>query len=194
MVCSVSPKLFFLVLVHSKPDNFQHRQIIRDTWGSVSQIEGRRIKVLFLIGKFPSTDLTVQSGNTSKINISHEETIQEPKAMNFEDRITFYNRFYGPKSLKGYRYSTFKSNMKRKFSNRFGKERTILHEGVSKNDPNLKGYNHFSHHQQESGQQDYNALQEKIIEEHLRFDDIIQGNFIDNQQSSINKHLSGYKV
>ena len=183
------------MLVHSKPSHFERRQTIRDTWGSVSQIEGRRIKVLFLIGNSPSSDLTIHPTNTSKTSISQERTVQEPKSMNFDERITPYNPFYGMNSLKTYKSGTAKSNLEPRFSNRLGKERTVLRRGNLKNieDKSIT-HDHFSKFEQEIDQEDYEVLENNIIEEHIRFDDIIQGDFIDNQKNSIDKHLLGYKV
>lgn len=184
------------MLVHSKPAHFERRQIIRDTWGSVSQIEGRRIKVLFLIGNFPSSDLTVQPINTSKTSKIQERTVQEPKSMNFDERITVYNPFYGIiNSLKGYKHSTVKSNLKPKFSNRLAKERTILRRGnIKSNQDKLIPHDHLSQAKQTIDQQEYQVLQNDVLEEHSRFDDIIQGHFTDNEKNSIHKHLLGYKV
>lgn len=41
---------FFQILVHSKPEHFEARSLIRDTWGSVKEIEGHIIRVSFLMG------------------------------------------------------------------------------------------------------------------------------------------------
>ena len=48
-VCSTD-NLYFLVLVHSSPENFELRQAVRDNWGSVKEIGGNAIRVLFLLG------------------------------------------------------------------------------------------------------------------------------------------------
>jgi len=52
-------KLYFLVLVHSKPDNFKERELIRQTWGSVHKVEGWEVRTVFLLGKY--TKNTVKS-------------------------------------------------------------------------------------------------------------------------------------
>jgi len=43
--------LYFLILVHSKPEHFLKRRIIRDTWGSVKKYKNLNMNVLFLMGK-----------------------------------------------------------------------------------------------------------------------------------------------
>jgi len=47
-----SEKLYFLVLVHSKPDNFKERELIRQTWGSVHKMQGWEVRTVFLLGKY----------------------------------------------------------------------------------------------------------------------------------------------
>lgn len=49
-VCKDS-NLYFLFLVHSKPDNEELRRIIRDNWGSVRGIDNSVIRVVFLLGQ-----------------------------------------------------------------------------------------------------------------------------------------------
>lgn len=44
-------KLYFLVLVHTKPDHFQERRLIRETWGSVAALQGWQMRVVFLMGQ-----------------------------------------------------------------------------------------------------------------------------------------------
>jgi len=50
-VDSENEKLYFLVLVHSKPDNFLERKLIRETWGSVKKYKQWRMQVIFVMGK-----------------------------------------------------------------------------------------------------------------------------------------------
>ena len=47
-----SDKLYFLVLVHSKPDNFKERELIRQTWGSVHKVQGWEVRTVFLLGQY----------------------------------------------------------------------------------------------------------------------------------------------
>jgi len=44
-------KLYFLVLVHSRPDHFKERELIRRTWGSVTKLQGWQVRTVFLLGK-----------------------------------------------------------------------------------------------------------------------------------------------
>jgi len=44
------PKLYFLVIVHSAPNHFRERALIRDTWGSVAALAGWQVKVVFMLG------------------------------------------------------------------------------------------------------------------------------------------------
>ncbi|XP_071503337.1 beta-1,3-galactosyltransferase 1-like [Diadema antillarum] len=44
-------EVFLLVLVHSAPKNFALRSLVRDTWGGVRAVDGKRIVTLFLLGK-----------------------------------------------------------------------------------------------------------------------------------------------
>ncbi len=43
--------LFLQILVQSEPSRFQERQMIRDTWGSVPVVAGKKIHVAFLMGR-----------------------------------------------------------------------------------------------------------------------------------------------
>merc|ERR1711899_318700 len=43
-------KLYFLVIVHSAPNHFRERALIRDTWGSVAALAGWQVKVVFMLG------------------------------------------------------------------------------------------------------------------------------------------------
>lgn len=47
--------LYLLVLVHSQPEHFKERQLIRRTWGSVGEVGGRRVKLVFLLGKYANS-------------------------------------------------------------------------------------------------------------------------------------------
>ncbi len=43
--------LYFLFLVHSKPENEELRRIIRENWGSVRAVDNSIIRVVFLMGQ-----------------------------------------------------------------------------------------------------------------------------------------------
>jgi len=47
--------LYLLVLVQSQPEHFKERQLIRRTWGSVGSVAGRRVKLVFLLGKYSNS-------------------------------------------------------------------------------------------------------------------------------------------
>ncbi len=51
--CSQNDKdeMLFLILVHSRPEDLEHRQLVRETWGSVRSIKGKRIKTVFVMGR-----------------------------------------------------------------------------------------------------------------------------------------------
>jgi len=44
--------LYLLVLIHSKPENFKERELIRQTWGSVSSYNNLNVKLVFLMGRY----------------------------------------------------------------------------------------------------------------------------------------------
>ncbi|XP_076056213.1 uncharacterized protein LOC143034153 [Oratosquilla oratoria] len=43
--------LYFVFLVHSKPDHFRQRQVVRATWGSTGRFGDWTVRVVFLLGK-----------------------------------------------------------------------------------------------------------------------------------------------
>jgi len=45
-------KLYLLALIHSKPENFKERELIRQTWGSVGTFNGMDVKIVFLMGQY----------------------------------------------------------------------------------------------------------------------------------------------
>lgn len=49
--CSADHKIFLLVLVISKAENFNKRKNVRHTWGSVSEYKGHSIRTYFVCGK-----------------------------------------------------------------------------------------------------------------------------------------------
>jgi hypothetical protein len=48
-------QIYFMILVHSAPGNFQERQAIRATWGSLEEVGGSLIRHMFLLGSSEST-------------------------------------------------------------------------------------------------------------------------------------------
>ena len=194
--CAENTNLYFLVLVHSKPSHFERRQIIRETWGSVDDIHGHKIKVLFLLGKFLSTDSNKQSFNNSTQS-TKGVAVQEPKSLRFDFDGTKTNNNRLSDDLKNNGYQSVKLKIKtRDSSYRLGKQSAGLQEALHlnnydndsiKEDPQSQTPQETSHHNRQNIQQD-------IVNEHLRFDDIIQGNFADNRKNSIKKHLAGFRV
>ena len=45
-------KLYLLTLIHSKPENFKERELIRQTWGSVGKFNDMDVKIVFLMGQY----------------------------------------------------------------------------------------------------------------------------------------------
>ena len=182
--CNARSNLFFLVLVHSHPSNFERRQVIRDTWGSVKNIDGRKIKVLFLLGNTSTTDLKIKNSiNLSKPKPYLERSAQEPKSLNLEAQRYFYYPDFYPQR---------KSSLRDILSNRLGRSQKKMLNKINEDDSNVHG----DRVQQNSTEisLNYQHLQGNISKEHLNFDDIIQANFIDNDENSIEKHLIGLQV
>lgn len=42
--------IFFMIIVHSAPQNFEERQAIRETWGSLQHLGQFQIRIVFLLG------------------------------------------------------------------------------------------------------------------------------------------------
>ncbi|XP_067661364.1 beta-1,3-galactosyltransferase 1-like isoform X1 [Haliotis asinina] len=49
-----------LIIVHSKPDFFQKRMVIRETFGSENRVDGTSISVVFMLGRVTNHTLQVQ--------------------------------------------------------------------------------------------------------------------------------------
>jgi len=54
-------KLYFLVLVHSEPDHFKERDLIRQTWGSVRRMNGWEVRTVFLLGQYSKKTVQAES-------------------------------------------------------------------------------------------------------------------------------------
>ena len=182
--CNAKSNLFFLVLVHSHPRNFERRQAIRDTWGSVKNIDGRKIKVLFLLGNTSTADINIKDSiNLSKPKPYLERSAQEPKSLNLEARRYFYYPDFYPQR---------KSSLRDILSNRLGRSQKKMLQKTNEDDLNVHG----DGFEQNSTEINLNCqhLQGNISKEHLKFDDIIQANLIDNDENAIEKHLIGLQV
>ena len=182
--CHAKSNLFFLVLVHSHPSNFERRQAIRDTWGSVKNIDGRKIKVLFLLGNTSTTDLKIKNSmDLSKPKPYLERSAQEPKSLNLEARRHFYYPDFYPQRILSLRDI---------LSNRLGRSQKKMLKKTNEDDSNVHG-DGFQQNSTEISL-NYQHLQGNISKEHLKFDDIIQANFTDNDENAIEKHLIGLQV
>ncbi|XP_054155876.1 lactosylceramide 1,3-N-acetyl-beta-D-glucosaminyltransferase B-like [Oppia nitens] len=63
----LSEQPFLVTLVHSSPKNFAKRQIIRRTWGSVRDVNGNKVLLVFILGVSPPTkhsDNAINNNNT----------------------------------------------------------------------------------------------------------------------------------
>ena len=182
--CNAKSNLFFLVLVHSHPGNFERRQAIRDTWGSVKNIDGRKIKVLFLLGNTSTTELKIKNSiNLSKPKPYPERSAQEPKSLNLEAKRYFYYPDFYPQRI---------SSLRDILSNRLGRSQKKILEKTNQVDSNVHG-DGFEQNSTEISL-NYQHLQGNISKEHSNFDDIIQANLIDNNENAIEKHLIGLQV
>lgn len=73
--------VFLLVLICSRPDNFEQRSAIRNTWGTHALVPGLRTKILFMLGEPQvqqqhNLDLTLQ-GQIKNESLHHHDLIQE---------------------------------------------------------------------------------------------------------------------
>ena len=182
--CNSKSNLFFLVLVHSHPSNFERRKAIRDTWGSVKNIDGRKIKVLFLLGNTSTTDLKIKNSiNLSKPKPYLERSAQEPKSLNLEAHRYFYYPDFYPQR---------KSSLRDILSNRLGRSQKKILNKINEDDSSVHG-DGLQQNSTKIGL-NYQHLQGNISKEHSNFDDIIQTNLIDNDENAIEKHLIGLQV
>ena len=186
----VDSELFFLILVHSHPVNFKRRQIIRETWASVSKIQGRKVKVVFLIG---NSSYPHQTTNRYQNQENEDRTIQEPKSLDFDNLLSNYNIPHTTNFIESYERWIGKYIAIPKFSNRIGKAQNTIEDTRNKNENNELSENKSSLGTKNDIQNDQD-LQNKIVNEHLVFGDIVQGNFIDSEENSVAKHLFGLKV
>ena len=69
LTCVTEPrKLYFIILIHSRPENFNQRELIRETWGSVTSLNGTwAVKTMFLLGETDSKVKTFKIAQESEI-------------------------------------------------------------------------------------------------------------------------------
>jgi len=70
-------KLYFLVLVHSKPDNFKERELIRQTWGSVHKVQGWDVRTVFLLGEYTQSKVQARRGDLLSQNSLKSRSLHE---------------------------------------------------------------------------------------------------------------------
>ena len=84
-----------LVFVHSAPKHFERRTVIRQTWGSISNIENFSIKRVFVLGR--------QNNKTVQTTINHEHALHRDIVQgNFLD--TYFN--LSQKHILGIRWAS----------------------------------------------------------------------------------------
>ena len=66
--------VFILIFVHSAPDHFAERKLIRATWASLKTYQGKSIRTIFLLAQ--PTNFAVQA-DIVRENVQHEDIIQE---------------------------------------------------------------------------------------------------------------------
>lgn len=62
--------IFLLIFIHSAVNNFYKRQVIRDTWGSLTDVSKRQIRKVFLVGS--TEDPSSQSKLIVENNVHHD--------------------------------------------------------------------------------------------------------------------------
>ncbi|XP_053201843.1 beta-1,3-galactosyltransferase 5-like [Panonychus citri] len=93
---SNSVDIFLLIFIHSAPNNFEKRKIIRDTWASSQNISFSQIRRVFLLGLVDDIELQRSINQENKI---HGDIIQG----NFVD--TYRNLTY--KHVMGLKWITY---------------------------------------------------------------------------------------
>jgi hypothetical protein len=95
-VCDPDEEIFLLVYVHTAPNHFKHRALIRETWGDRRNFQHLNMRVVFLLGQ--STDSNVEDALTME-NDMYGDIVQE----DFVD--AYRNLTY--KAIMGLRWVTF---------------------------------------------------------------------------------------
>lgn len=65
-VCDVTQNASLVVLVTTGPENFRHREVIRETWGSCSSNQSSK-RVIFFMGSVNSSEVQEKIRNESEI-------------------------------------------------------------------------------------------------------------------------------
>jgi len=85
-----SDKTYFLVLVHSQPQHFKERELIRQTWGSVTKMEGWEVRTVFLLGQYTKNTVETEksdqrvSHNSLKSRSLHQDVFFKSDPLNSE--------------------------------------------------------------------------------------------------------------
>jgi len=64
--CTYDKPIFLMILVISKPDNFDRRLAIRRSWGSISAHDGKSIRTFFVCGRTANNTLQVSLETEAK--------------------------------------------------------------------------------------------------------------------------------
>ena len=60
--------LYLLVLVHTTPENFKERQLIRQNWGSVTRSKRAEVRILFVMGQYQTpAPVNIKTKSTNSI-------------------------------------------------------------------------------------------------------------------------------
>lgn len=90
---------FLLILIHSHPDNFERRQVVRETWGNASWFKHQVVRRVFIMGE------TLNPAHAHLLNMEdmvYRDIVQE----NFLD--TYRNLTY--KAIAGLKWATTHCN------------------------------------------------------------------------------------
>lgn len=91
---------FTLILIHSAPNNFNERNVIRETWGGQLSSNTQQFRLIFLLGKIQTSATSTQLQNQIEAeNVIYQDIVQG----NFID--TYYNLTY--KHIMAFKWFTY---------------------------------------------------------------------------------------
>ena len=65
-------EIFLIMLISSKPIDFSHREAIRKTWGKLTTIQGREVRVIFVLGAYTHQSITVTKKLQQEADTYHD--------------------------------------------------------------------------------------------------------------------------